>query len=171
MNDSDKTQSPEDAALERALQALPKSLQPARDLWPELQAQLPRRAPQRERFAWIAAAALAALAISIWVRPDLAPVTVTAPPVAQVEPVSAEADLMNVYESQKATQLATLNFNNPAVRRQLAIWDGAVQQVRGASNYYPEEPQLLQQLNSLYRQQLNYLETLAMLDPQVAVLY
>lgn len=171
MSDSDKTQSSEDAALDRALQALPRNLQPPRDLWPELQAQLPRRAPQRARFAWVAAAALAALAISIWVRPDLAPVTVTAPPVAQVDSVSAEADLMNVYESQKATQFAALNFNNPAVSRQLAIWDGAVQQVRGALNYYPEEPSLLQQLNSLYRQQLNYLETLAMLDPQVAALY
>ena len=171
MSDSDNIQSPEDAALDRALQALPRSLQPARDLWPELQAQLPKRAPQRARFAWVAAAALAALAISIWVRPDLAPVTVTAPPVAQVESVSAEADLMNVYETQRTAQFAALNFNNPAVSRQLAIWDGAVQQVRGALNYYPDEPQLLLQLDRLYRQQLNYLETLAMLDPQVAAYY
>tara|TARA_R110001606_G_scaffold158271_3_gene301968 strand:+ start:253 stop:528 length:276 start_codon:yes stop_codon:yes gene_type:complete len=91
--------------------------------------------------------------------------------VAQLDAVSAEADLLNVYESQKATQFAALNFNNPAVNRQLAIWDGAVQQVRGALTYYPEEPQLLLQLDQLYRQQLSYLETLAMLDPQVAALY
>ncbi len=171
MSDRDETRSPEDVALDRAIQTLPRSLQPARDLWPKLQAQLPRRAPQRARFAWVAAAAIGALVISIWVRPDLAPVSVPAPQVAQLDAVSAEADLLNVYESQKATQFAALNFNNPAVNRQLAIWDGAVQQVRGALTYYPEEPQLLLQLDQLYRQQLSYLETLAMLDPQVAALY
>lgn len=78
---------------------------------------------------------------------------------------------MNVYESQKAAQMAALGFTNPAVSRQLAVWDGAVQQVRGALSYYPEEPQLLLQLDRLYRQQLNYLETLAMIDPQVAAFY
>lgn len=185
MTDSDdiSTQSPDDAALDRAIQALPSIQQPARDLWPELQArlqlrvqhreqqQVPQRKPQRARFAWAAAAALAALLLSVWMRPDLVPGTVTAPPVAQVDSVTAEASLLNVYESQKATQMAALNFTNPAVRRQLAIWDGAVQQVRGALIFYPEDPRLLLQIDRLYRQQLNYLETLAMLDPQVAAFY
>lgn len=173
MSDSDNiaTHGPDDAALERALQALPRSQQPPRDLWPELQARLPRRAPRRARLIWAAAAVLAAFTLSIWVRPDLGPGRVAAPPVAQVDSRSAEINLLNVYEAQKATQLAALDFNNPAVHRQLAIWNGAVQQVRGALSYYPEQPQLLLQLDRLYRQQLNYLETLAMLDPQVAAYY
>lgn len=163
--------SSDDDALDLAIQALPRSQSPDRDLWPELEARLPRRAPRRAPLIWAAAAVLAALTLSIWVRPDPNPSSVTAPPVAQIDSRSAEIDLLNVYESQKATQLAALNFNNPAVYRQLAIWEGAVQQVRGALSYYPEQPQLLLHLNQLYRQQLNYLETLAMLDPQVVALY
>lgn len=173
MNDSDHsaTHAPDDAALERAIQALPRSQLPTRDLWPDLLAQLPRRAPRRARLLWAAAAMLAALTLSIWVRPDLIPGTVTVPLVAQVDSITAEGSLINVYESQKATQLAALTFASPTVTRQLAIWDGAVQQVRGALTYYPEEPRLLLQLDRLYRQQLHYLETLAKLDPQVATLY
>jgi len=174
-SDDIATQNPNNAALDRAIQALRRAQQPAHDLWPELQSRLqeqaPRQKPQRTRFAWAAAAALAALALSVWVRPDLVPGNVTAPQVAQVDSITAEASLLNVYESQKAAQMAALDFTNPAVRRQLAIWDDAVQQVRGALSYYPEEPRLLLQLDRLYRQQLNYLETLAMVDPQVAAFY
>lgn len=173
MSDSENNKAPsfDDTALARAIQALPREQQPTRDLWPELEMRLPRRAPRRARFAWAAAAAVAALAVSVWINPDLSPKPVSAPQVAQVDAASAEAQLLNVYELQKASQMADLNFTNPAVNRQLAIWDGAVQQVRGALNYYPEEPSLLRQLDRLYRQQLNYLETLAMADPQVAALY
>lgn len=173
MSDSDDivTHSPDDSALERAIQALPRSQLPARDLWPELQAQLPRRAPQRARFAWAAAAVLAALALGVWVRPDLVLGTATVTPLAQLDAASAQDSLMNMYESEKAAQLAALRFTSPSINRQLAVWDGAVQQVRSALSYYPEEPQLLLQLDRLYRQQLHYLETLAMQDPQVAALY
>lgn len=164
------THSADDAALERAIQALPRSQLPTRDLWPELQGQLPRRQARRKPLVWAAVAALAALYLSVWMRPDLGPAPLTTP-VAQVEASSAEISLLNVYESQKASQMAALNFTSPAVNRQLAAWDGAVQQVRGALSYYPEEPRLLLQLDRLYRQQLNYLETLAMLDPQVAAFY
>lgn len=174
MSDSDDdiaTHNPNDEALERAIQGLPRSQLPARDLWPELQTRLPRRQPRRARFAWVAAAALAALVFSVWLRPDLVPGAITTPPVAQLDSVTAEVSLLGVYESQKATQIAALNFTNPAVNRQLAIWDDAVQQVRGALSYYPEDPRLLLQLDRLYRQQLNYLGALAMLDPQVAARY
>ena len=114
---------------------------------------------------------MAALVLSIWIRPDLGPSSVTSPPLAQVDSPTAEHSLLNVYETQKASQMASLNFRNPSVSRQLAIWDGAVRQVRGALSYYPEEPRLLRQLDRLYRQQLSYLETLAMVDPQVAAYY
>jgi hypothetical protein len=173
VSDSDDfaTYSLDDEALDRALQALPRSQLPARDLWPELQAQLPPRRARRAAWTWAAAAVVAALTLSIWLGPDIGRGTVTATPVAQIDAARPEDNLIILYESQKATQLAALNFTSPAVSRQLAIWDGAVQQVRGALSYYPEEPRLLLQLDRLYRQQLNYLETLAMLDPQVAALY
>jgi len=163
--------SAEDDALDLAIQALPRSQSPSRDLWPQLQAQLPPRHARRAPWAWAAAAAVAALALSVWIRPDLGPGTISAPPLAQLDSPTAEHSLLNVYESQKAAQMGALNFSNPSVGRQLAIWDGAVQQVRGALSYYPEEPRLLRQLDRLYRQQLNYLETLAMVDPQVAAYY
>ena len=173
MSDSDDLahHSLDDEALDRALQALPRSQLPARDLWPELQAQLPPRRARRAAWTWAAAAVVAALVLSVWIRPDLGPSNVTAPPVVQLDSPTAELSLLNVYESQKAAQMAALNLDNPSISRQLAVWDGAVQQVRSALNFYPEEPQLLLQLDRLYRQQLNYLETLAMVDPQVAALY
>lgn len=173
MNDRDDIapHSSDDDALDLAIQALPRSQSPDRDLWPELQAQLPPRRARRAPWTWAAAAVVAALVLSIWIRPDLGPSSVTSPPLAQVDSPTAEHSLLNVYETQKASQMASLNFRNPSVSRQLAIWDGAVRQVRSALNYYPEEPRLLRQLDRLYRQQLSYLETLAMVDPQVAAYY
>ena len=53
----------------------------------------------------------------------------------------------------------------------MAIWDGAIAQVRLALNFYPEEPPLLAQLDKLYRQQLAYLEQVAMTDPQLVAYY
>lgn len=160
-----------DEALERAINALPRQRMPERDLWPELEARLPRRQPRRARIAWAAAAALMALYASVWLRPELPSEPVGAPSVATSYGATAESNLLNIFEEQKASQLAALSFQNPAINRQLAVWNGAVQQVRGALAYYPDEPRLLLQLDSLYRQQLDYLEGLAMLDPQVAELY
>jgi ferric-dicitrate binding protein FerR (iron transport regulator) len=174
---SDKEQSHAEAAvstdetLERAVAALPRQRMPERDLWPELEARLPRRQPRRARIAWATAAALMALYAGIWLRPEL-PADIAVPPgVASSYEATAETHLLNIFEAQKANQLAALHFQNPAVSRQLAVWNGAVQQVRGALAYYPDEPRLLLQLDSLYRQQLDYLEGLAMLDPQVAEFY
>lgn len=171
INDTQQSADAREQAFEHALAALPRQRMPQRDLWPELEARLPKRRPYKARMAWVAVAALFAVYVSVWVNPD--PSTNLAPPapIAQVDTQSTEARLLNVYEAQKASQLAGLQHNNPALQRQLAVWDGAVQQVRGALAYYPEEPRLLQQLDRLYRQQLNYLERLAMLDPQVAALY
>jgi len=168
---SDHERKFDDTSLERAIQALPRSQEPSRDLWPSLQAQLPRRQPRRSRFIWAAVAALAALYLSIWIRPEVSQVPIAQSSAPQVDTMTIESGLLNVYELEKAKQLANLSFTNPSINRQLAIWDGAVQQVRVALNYYPDEPRLLRQLDRLYRQQLNYLEELAMLDPQIAAFY
>ena len=65
--------------------------------------------------------------------------------------------LLQVYETQKANQLSQTvaiaeGFDN--WQQQLQVWDQAIAQVRHALQFYPDEPQLLAQLQSLYQQQL-----------------
>lgn len=175
---NDKATDKQDDALDRAIAALPRERLPERDLWPELALRLPARQPAWKRAApWAVAAAIAIVASGLWFNqvPTSVPVAERTPPVqspAQPRVTNdPEAELLSTYERQKGAQLAALPANSPAVERQLAIWDGAIAQVRLALNFYPEEPQLLAQLNKLYQQQLAYLERVAMTDPQLVAYY
>lgn len=174
---SDKTDDKHAEALDRALAALPRERMPERDLWPELALRLPPRVPLWKRATpWAVAAAIAVVASGLWFNPaPPVPVADRTPP--GLSPAQAEvrgdpvADLLSTYERQKGAQLAALPSNSPAIRRELAVWDGAIAQVRQALNYYPEDPQLIAQLSRLYQQQLGYLEQVAMTDPQLVAYY
>jgi len=79
----------------RSLAEMPRSLDPPRDLWPQIEAQLGaagasapgrRGAPLR----WLAAAAMVgALAVGVWIGRDLMPLAGTATEVAQHPPANA----------------------------------------------------------------------------------
>lgn len=157
----------DEVRLTQALDALARDIAPERDLWPELAQRLPEQNRTSTSPRWAAAAALAAIALSFWLIPSPPP-----EPVATTTPInSTAASLAVMYEQEKTTQMAMLSGVNPNIDRQLAIWDDAIEQVENALQYYPDQTQLLQQLNRLYQQQLHYLAGLSRLPPQVIALY
>lgn len=169
-----------DQALDRALQSLPADLLPTRDLWPALEERLvglPRSGGRRRNFrqgwrpwrewrAWtVAAAVLAAL----WFMPSAQ--SPLQPPLSQ-QAMTAEMLLIQTYEQQKAQQLAALAPTAAdSWTPYLGVLDAAVTQVRYALSFYPEEPALLKQLDRLYRQELLYLQEVALNDATGGVFY
>jgi len=47
----------------------------------------------------------------------------------------------------------------------MQVWDKAIMQVRHALSFYPDEPQLLAQLQQLYQQQLSFLQKATLQQP------
>lgn len=164
-----------DRALNQALQQLPKEVRPAADLWPGLQTRLkqtPQQHPRLPAWPFAAAAVLAALWLTPWPQPapEVPPVTLETETVSP----SVENSLVQTYEQQKAQQLAGLRFTAGPMgdwQEQLSAWDDAVLQVRFALSFYPDEPQLLSQLDMLYRQQLSYLQQVALAETSVPNAY
>ncbi|MEK7258693.1 MAG: hypothetical protein AAB211_02730 [Pseudomonadota bacterium] len=177
----------DDEALDRALQSLPAELLPARDLWPALEERLVglpgsggRRRnfsqgwrPWREWRAWTVAAA--AVLAALWFMPSAQsplPLPLPLQPPLSQQAMTAEMLLIQTYEQQKAQQLATLT---PSAAESwapyLGMLDAAVAQVRYALSFYPEEPALLKQLDKLYRQELLYLQEVALNDAIGGVFY
>lgn len=167
--------------LDQAISQLTREIKPSRDLWATIEPQLQaRQTPVRWYRAlntqrWAAVLALALVGTLWWSQMDL-------PQPGQVIPdaVVATTGLNNTWDQQpadawiiasfeeiKAQQLSELEYVNPDVgdwQYQLAVWDQAISQVRGALEYYPEEPFLLAQMQGLYQQQLEYLGTISALD-------
>ncbi|MBV2128581.1 hypothetical protein [Arsukibacterium indicum] len=164
--------------LEQALQRLNSELQPERDLWLDIAARLePADQLRTEDVAaaasdkraglmhWASAAALLLVALIGWqlaVMPTPQQQVATAP--------NAELLLLQLYEQEKAQQLAQVvavaeGFDN--WQQQLAIWDQAIDQVRRALQFYPDEPQLLAQLQQLYQQQLRYIQQATLQQPLI----
>tara|TARA_R110002126_G_scaffold255504_1_gene398466 strand:- start:5965 stop:6486 length:522 start_codon:yes stop_codon:yes gene_type:complete len=166
--------------FEQALQQLNKELQPARDLWPDIAARLePARQQKPEDVIvpaakhdkgsglmhWASAAALLMVALIGWqlaILPTSQPQTAAAP--------TAELLLLQLYEHEKAQQLAQVvavaeGFDN--WQQQLSIWDQAIAQVRRALQFYPDEPQLLAQLQQLYQQQLRFIQQATLQQPLI----
>ncbi len=169
MSNNDRTDSNSSAEqkLTRALQALPRELAPERDLWPELAQQLPAQNKLVRAPLWGAVAVLTAVTLSFWLSLN----TDTTPQLSAAPDYSSATNLALIYEQEKAAQLAQLNANSPSINRQLAIWDDAIEQVETALQYYPEQQQLLAQLNQLYQQQLRYIGEVSQRPPQIASLY
>jgi hypothetical protein len=154
----------------QTLSQLDSNIQPERDLWPDIAARLEPQHQHKPEYAaaptatqdkrtglrhWASAAALVLVTLIGWqlvIAPEPATRATTMP--------TAELMLLQVYEQQKARQLAQMvavaeGFDN--WQQQLQIWDQAIAQVRQALQIYPDEPQLLAQLQRLYQQQLSYL--------------
>lgn len=143
--------------LDDAIYGLDKEIAPERELWGDIVSRLPEREPARPPLGyWACAAALLLVGLIGW---QLAILPTSAQRSANMP--TAELMLLQVYEQQKAQQLSQVaavaeGFDN--WQQQLQIWDQAIAQVRSALMFYPDEPQLLAQLQSLYQQQLSYIQ-------------
>ncbi|MEH8015687.1 hypothetical protein MN202_00445 [Rheinheimera muenzenbergensis] len=143
--------------LDDAIRSLNKAITPERELWSDIVSRLPERQTARPPLGyWASAAALLLVGLIGWqlaVLPSAAQRSAAMP--------SAELMILQVYEQQKQQQLAQIvavaeGFENWQL--QMQIWDQAIAQVRQALQFYPDEPQLLAQLQSLYQQQLSYIQ-------------
>ncbi|MCS4308512.1 flagellar biosynthesis chaperone FliJ [Rheinheimera pacifica] len=161
--------------LDKAISQLASQIAPQRDLWSDIAAQLETVEQQPEaptvgkskpkRWYWGVAAMLGLLSVFGWqqaLMPGTTSTTAAMP--------SAELTLLQIYEQQKATQLSQMvavaeGFDN--WQQQIRVWDQAIAQVRQALAFYPDEPQLLAQLQSLYQQQLSYLQQATLQQPLV----
>lgn len=169
-----------DRELEQAVAALPREMQPERDLWQSLEQQLPvRAAPARRRvsrlnrYAGIAAMLVLTMAVGwrLMVVPDYpGMLAVTGQQeVEDDEPLPTQYVIANVYETAKAEQLAQASPANEYFgdwQYQLATWDRAIRQVRDALAFYPDDPRLLSQMQGLYEQQMDYLMIASAVDAE-----
>lgn len=163
-----------DQQLDNAISKLAPQIAPQRDLWPDIAAQLeitvqheavetPPDTTKPARWYWGIAAMLGLLSVFGWQQALLPGTTSTTAAMP-----SAELMLLQLYEQQKATQLSQMvavaeGFDN--WQQQIRVWDQAIAQVRQALAFYPDEPQLLAQLQSLYQQQLSYLQQATLQQP------
>ncbi|MDX1678943.1 hypothetical protein [Arsukibacterium sp.] len=161
--------------FEKRLQQLEKELQPRRDLWPDIanqleqtpqQSRLPAAEKPAETFWLMKLASAAALLLVVLIGWQITVLPPSEQPVAT--PLTAELLLLQVYEQQKAQQLARVvavaeGYDN--WQQQLVIWDQAIAQVRLALQFYPDEPQLLAQLQTLYQQQLSFIRRATLHQP------
>ena len=149
--------------LDQAIAQLKVEQMPERDLWPDIASRLPERQVAKPPLGyWASAAALLLVGLIGWQLAILPPnKNAAAMP-------SAELMLLQVYEQQKAQQLGQVSaiaegFDN--WQQQLQIWDQAIAQVRLALQFYPDEPQLLAQLQNLYQQQLSFIQQATLQQP------
>ena len=150
--------------LDQAIAGLNTEQMPERDLWPDIASRLPERQTVKPPLGyWASAAALLLVGLIGWQLAILPP-----PNQSTAAMPSAELMLLQVYEQQKAQQLGQVSaiaegFDN--WQQQLQIWDQAIAQVRLALQFYPDEPQLLAQLQNLYQQQLSYIQQATLQQP------
>lgn len=139
--------------LDQAIAQLTTEIAPQRDLWPDILTRLDnteQRGTKHKSPYWFIAAACCVFTVFGWslFSSYSAPV------------LSAEVRLIQHFEQQKAQQLAAMTQVSSEFAdwsQQLAIFEQAVRQVRMALSFYPDEPQLLDQLQQLYQQELAYL--------------
>lgn len=163
--------------LDQLIDALPSDLQPERDLWSSLADQLPARKPVRKRRLsalnqpMAVAAALTLMLVMGWravlVPQNTGPAIAGGDDVVEEEAVAAQVVIAQQFEPIKAEQLSQLmpgsrNFGD--WQYQIAAWDSAIGQVSTALDYYPDDPQLLAQMQRLYAQQIDYLRLIGRVD-------
>lgn len=134
--------------LDEAIARLPREIPPERDLWTQLEPHLPERGGSSTAggrgvgHRWAAVLVLGLAGLLGW-RLLLVPM-----------PGSESPDALLV--TQEPAEAIGEPFDH--WQRHLAIWDEAIARVRTGLEHYPEEPVLLAQLESLYQQQMNYLQ-------------
>ena len=159
--------------IDAALASLPRELQPARDLWPDIESRLePRR--RRGTWAWQAAAAIALVAVSSLVTANL--VRRANPPVARASAPVSQATVMpaafgpsyslsaeyDKARGQLATDLEQRLAGMPPSARQkleanLAEMHRAVAEINAALARQPGDPLLEELLLNTYQDELGVL--------------
>ncbi|ALO44978.1 hypothetical protein [Pseudohongiella spirulinae] len=150
--------------LDRQIAQMRREIQPERDLWQQIESRLPEQR-QGAGFRWLGSAAAIAAVVTFAASGLLAWRLQLMPGWFEMQPASVR--IVQQYEQQKAQQLGELGpvseyFGN--WRYQLAVWDQAIWQVQSAMDDNPDDPVLIGQMESLYRQQLGYIQTIASVD-------
>ena len=175
------------AILKQAMH-LPRSIEPARNLWPDIAARLQARAPQaraaavlpflppsphgaRRRLqvpAWLLAAAAAALIVvssgvtALLVRSKGVPATTSTGPGLPAALVALERDYTGAVAEIERVLQASRGSMAPeavvAVERSLRVLDEAIQESRTALARSPENQQLSRLLWATYEQKLDLLK-------------
>jgi hypothetical protein len=140
--------------LARRARELPRSIEPARDLWPGIERRLP---PRRRRLPrWLPLAAAIALAAGAWLLGRTAAREGPAPaPVASAPPgAGAAGDLLAALEREPGT-LAPETV--AALRRNLAVIDSALAESRAALARDPRDASAESWLRLVERQRADLL--------------
>jgi anti-sigma factor RsiW len=173
-------------------EALPRSLSPARDLWPGIERQIARRPGWPGLFGWgpslvLAAAATVLLAVTavLW-RAQAAPTvnTVEMPTPGPLlatysggtaAPDAALAQAEREYEAATSALLAALQRRQAAlaptdleqIRANLGVIDRALAEVREALAKDPANPELNRMLVSTHRKKLDVLRRVVFLSTEL----
>jgi hypothetical protein len=143
-----------DADLRWQLRQLPREIEPARDLWPDIAAAIVSRR-QRSPRRWLVGLAMAAsllLTVGVWTR--MAPVHHNAPspdPTAQV--VRLEAHAMTREYQAALRELDGVRFPT-ALKPSIDTLDASAAKIRQAIAADPDSVFLLQQLHKTYSRRL-----------------
>jgi len=161
-------QRPDDEAFLRAhLRDLPRSIEPARDLWPPIEARLtPRVRARPRRLLYQLAAAIALIALSsavtwLLVRRTAAPVVVATAPVDRdgLARLARAGDVM-----EEGLGSSTLAPETRAVlARNLVVIDSAIAECQRALDADPGSPVLAGLLRAAHRQRVEFLQQAARL--------
>lgn len=161
-------ESPDDETfLQSHLRELPRSIEPARDLWPPIEARLtPRRRSRPRPFMWQLAAAIVLVVISsavtwYFVRSGRAPVVVATAPVdvAELTRLARAGDVM-----EEGLSTSNLTPETRAVlARNLVVIDSAIAECQRALDADPGSPVLAGLLRAARRQRVEFLQQAARL--------
>lgn len=166
---TERNDTPRASELDEALAALPREVQPGRDLWPDIAASLPPRRARRWRYlplvATLSAVAFAGLLAVQLLIPDVQErtpgiATIPAQSAAQLPPefLTAEAAYREVRAQRLADleeQLAQLSpETRERVARSLDTIQLALVELRTALGEAPADPVLQHLLLSVYSQEM-----------------
>jgi len=173
-------------ALRARVEALPESIEPPKDLWPEIESRIAAEKVVRPRFgrsAMMAAAAVVVLVSSVVTaflvgRHSISTVAVSPTPrPAASDVLQASFAELGVYDYQSTRQQlldvleARQDEFSPAtlevILSSLRLIDDALGEISRALGDDPGNELLMRQLASTYRRQINLLERAANLPPEV----
>lgn len=140
------------------LRQLPREMEPARDLWPDIAAAARAQAKPRRR--WLSSLAMAAsVALALGLAWRLAP-----SPDAPISTMAVQPDREGLMLEREATamtreyQAALLELHDAPVpsnlKPGLRVLDDSAKQIRAAIAADPDSPVLLQQLRKTYSRRL-----------------
>jgi hypothetical protein len=143
------------------LQVAPE-IAPQRDLWPEISARLEPR-PQQSYRPWLAVAAAALFTFWFWPQQQQPADDVVAQVEAPATLLAVSQQLQQQLNAEQTRQLRTLAQIPDGFadwHQQIAIWHKAQTQIELALRFEPNDQKLIQQLQRIQQQQLNYIAKL-----------